>query len=86
VIYDTAAGCAPLFVFGEGADPHATPIFREMARLTNGAYAPFDAGSAAQLRELLRAVAAFAVGGVKALANQNSEAARTLLTQMKPEQ
>jgi hypothetical protein len=58
-------------------------VFRELARLTNGAYARFDAGAAKQLGEMLRAVAAFAVGGVKALANQNSESARKLLGQMK---
>jgi hypothetical protein len=52
-----------LFVFGEGADPHATPIFEKRARITGGAYAPFDSGSAAQLRDLLRAVAAYAAGG-----------------------
>jgi hypothetical protein len=58
-------------------------IFRELARLTNGAYARFDAGAAAKLGELLRAVAAFAVGGVKALANQHTDSARKLLGQMK---
>jgi hypothetical protein len=58
-------------------------IFRELARLTNGAYARFDAGAAAKLGELLRAVAAFAVGGVTALANQHTDSARRLLGQMK---
>jgi hypothetical protein len=58
-------------------------IFRELARLTNGAYARFDAGAAGKLRELLQAVAAFAVGGVKALANQHTDSARKLLGQMK---
>ena len=42
--------------------------FREIARLTKGAYCRFDAGSAAQLRELLSAVAVYAAGGRKALA------------------
>jgi hypothetical protein len=58
-------------------------IFRELARLSGGAYGKFNAGAAAQLAELLRAVAAFAVGGLTALANQNSESARKLLGQMK---
>ena len=42
--------------------------FREIARLTKGAYCRFDAGSAAQLQELLSAVAVYAAGGRKALA------------------
>jgi hypothetical protein len=58
-------------------------IFREIARITNGAYARFDTGAAAKLRELLQAVAAFAVGGVTALANQRTDSARKLLGQLK---
>jgi hypothetical protein len=58
-------------------------IFHELARLTNGAYAKFDAGAAAKLGELLQAVAAFAVGGVTALANQHTDSARKLLGQLK---
>ena len=58
-------------------------VFRELARLTNGAYARFDAGATGKLRELLQAVAAFAVGGVKALASQHTDSARRLLGQMK---
>jgi hypothetical protein len=68
------------FVSGEQKVEH---VFREIARLTNGAYARFDAGAAARLGDLLRAVAAFAVGGVNALANQRSDSARRLLGQMK---
>ena len=58
-------------------------VFRELARLAGGAYGKFDAGAAKQLGELLRAVAAFAVGGVKALAGQSSDGARKLLGQLK---
>ena len=58
-------------------------VFRELARLTGGAYGKFDAGAAKQLGELLRAVAAFAVGGIAALANQHTDSARKLLGQMK---
>jgi len=58
-------------------------VFREIARLTNGAWAQFDAGAAAKLGELLQAVAAFAVGGVNALANLRSDSAQKLLSQMK---
>ena len=57
--------------------------FREIARMTGGAYARFDSGAAARLEQLLRAVAAFAVGGTKALANMRGEEARKLLGQMK---
>jgi hypothetical protein len=58
-------------------------VFREIARLTNGAYAKFDAGAAARLNELLQAVAAFAVGGVSALSDLRTESARKLLGQLK---
>jgi hypothetical protein len=85
-IEDAASGLGvPLFVFGDGSDPYATPIFQAMARLSNGAYARFDSGAAAQLRELLCAVAAFATGGLTALGNMKSEAAVKLLGQMKSE-
>jgi hypothetical protein len=58
-------------------------VFREIARLTNGAYSKFDAGAAKQLGELLRAVAAFAVGGLGALADLRTDSARKLLAQLK---
>ncbi len=57
----------PIFLFHEGGDPVAERSFRQLARLSGGAYCPFDAGSARQLRELLGAVAAFAAGGRPAL-------------------
>lgn len=56
------------FMFHEGHDPMAARSFREIADLTGGAYVRFDAGAAARLGELLRAVAAYASGGRKALA------------------
>jgi len=57
----------PVFLFQEGRDPAVETAFREIARLTRGAWCPFDAGSAAQLRELLAAVAVYAAGGRAAL-------------------
>ncbi len=57
----------PCFMFQEGLDPVAETAFREIARLTGGAWCRFDMGSAAQLRELLRAAAAYATGGRDAL-------------------
>ena len=57
----------PVFVFHEGGAPHAASAFRQIARLTNGAYCAFDAASARQLKELLSAVAVYAAGGRRAL-------------------
>ena len=57
----------PAFLFHEGSDPVAERAFRQIARLTKGAYCSFDAGSAQQLRELLSAVAVYAAGGRRAL-------------------
>ncbi|MCC8951304.1 VWA domain-containing protein, partial [Bradyrhizobium sp. Arg62] len=57
----------PVFMFQEGRDATAELTFREIARLTGGAWCRFDPGAAAQLRELLRAAAAYAAGGREAL-------------------
>jgi hypothetical protein len=57
----------PAFMFQEGDDPVAERAFREIARLTRGAYCRFDLGAAHELAELLRAVAAYAAGGMRAL-------------------
>ena len=59
----------PCFMFHEGHDPVAGKAFRQIARLSGGAYCPFDANSARQLRELLTAVAVYAAGGRRALAD-----------------
>jgi len=59
----------PAFMFQEGYDPIAEQAFREIARLTRGAYCRFDPGAAHQLGELLRAAAAYAAGGMRALAD-----------------
>jgi hypothetical protein len=75
----------PAFMFQEGADSKAEIAFREIARLTKGAYCRFDTGSAQQLRELLRAVAAYAAGGRKALEDfsRGGGRGRLLLEQLK---
>lgn len=75
----------PCFMFQEGNDPAAEAAFREIARLTGGAWCRFDMGSAAQLRELLRAAAAYAAGGREALMRlaKNTSGAAALLGQMK---
>jgi hypothetical protein len=59
----------PTFMFQEGYDPVAEKAFREIARLTRGAYSRFDPGAAHQLGELLRAAAAYAAGGMRALSD-----------------
>jgi hypothetical protein len=83
-LYDAAAGLGvPLFIFQEDDDPDVEQTYRELARLTNGAYCRFEPGAEAKLGELLKAVAAFAIGGVTALADQRSSAARKLLEQLK---
>ena len=61
----------PLFLFQEGNDAVARRTFQELARLSNGAYCAFTSGSAAQLRELLSAVAVYAAGGRQALIDYN---------------
>lgn len=76
----------PVFLFQEGYDPAAERTFREIARLTRGAYCRFDAGSAQQLRELLAAVAVYAAGGRRALEDLSRDRGgqtRLLLEQMK---
>lgn len=57
----------PAFMFQEGDAVHVRRSFEEIARLSGGAYSPFDLGSAQQLRELLSAVAVYAAGGMSAL-------------------
>lgn len=77
----------PVFVFQEGADPYAGTVFREIARLSGGAYSAFDTGSASQLRALLSAVAVYAAGGHKALADlgkRQGGASAKLIAQLKP--
>jgi hypothetical protein len=76
----------PLFMFQEGADPVAENAYREIARLSRGAYCRFDIGAAHELGELLRAVAAYAAGGKKALADLSARragGASKLLEQLK---
>lgn len=75
----------PVFVFQEGHDVAAEQAFREIARLTGGAWCRFDPGASAQLRELLRAAAAYAAGGRDALLklSRAGSGAAALLGQMR---
>lgn len=57
----------PAFMFHEGRDPVAAFAFKQIARLSGGAYCRFDEASARTLQDLLSAVAVFAAGGKPAL-------------------
>jgi len=59
----------PCFMFHEGRDDVAAKAFQQIARLSGGAFCRFDASSPKQLRDLLSAVAVYAAGGRKALAD-----------------
>jgi hypothetical protein len=86
-LFDLAgrAGLAGLacFMFQEGRDRAVAEVYAEIARLTHGAHVPFDEGSADRLGDLLRAVAAYAGGGMTALqslaARREGEGARLLI-------
>jgi hypothetical protein len=71
------------FFFQDGHDTIAERGFRQMARLTGGAYFHLGPDSARELAELLGAVAVYARGGMKALSESTSKKARLLLEQMK---
>ncbi len=71
------------FMFHDGRDKQAETAFREVARLTGGAYLPFDSNSATDLKALLAAVATYAAGGRKALEAAGTATARALLTDMR---
>ena len=83
--YAVALGKAgvPAFMFQEGTDQKVEAAFREIARLTKGAYCRFDPGAARQLAELLKAVAVYATGGLTALAERTDAGAIKLLTQLR---
>ena len=76
-----AAG-VPVFAFQEGADPLAREVLRQVARLSGGAWAPFDAASPRALAELLRAAAAYAAGGATALHRLPGAAAAGIAAQL----
>ncbi|KLN59601.1 hypothetical protein WH96_16730 [Kiloniella spongiae] len=77
----------PCFMFHEGNDPVVATAFKQFARLSGGAYCPFDEGAAQQLKDLLTAVAVFAAGGRKALVDysQKNKGTSTRLLSQIPE-
>jgi hypothetical protein len=76
----------PLFMFQEDRDRKAEDLFRQMAKLSGGAWARFDHRSANELAELLGAVARYAAGGRESLLEHGAEASsgvKLLLEQLK---
>lgn len=73
----------PVFVFQEGRDGIAEKAFREVARLSKGAWFRFDRNSAATLAKLLSAVAVFATSGVKALEARGRPEDRLMIESMR---
>src|SRR2546429_4296533 len=75
----------PVFMFQEGHDAVAGQAFREIARLTGGAWWRVDPGARAQLGGVLRAPAAYAAGGPEALVRvlRTGSGAAQMLRQMK---
>ena len=74
------------FMFHEGSDAKAARAFREIARITGGAYAAFDASAADRLAALLGAAAAYAAGGrggLEAFATASGADVSRLLSQIK---
>jgi hypothetical protein len=67
----------------EGDDPRVERLFQEIAQLTKGAHLRFNTQAAAQLAELLRAVAVYAAGGLPALAARQDASAVKLLRQIR---
>jgi hypothetical protein len=62
-------------MFQEGYDQVCEQAFREIARLTGGAFCRFAPGAAHELAELLRAAAAYAAGGLQALTDSKTHGA-----------
>ena len=73
----------PCFMFQEGRDSEVEAAFRSIAKHSGGAYGQFGPGSARQLSELLKAVAAFAAGGMAALEGRKDAASTLLLGQLR---
>ena len=73
----------PVFAFQEGHDAVAETAFREIARLSKGAWFRFDRNAAATLSKLLSAVAVFASGGLPALEARGRAEDRLMIEHLK---
>ena len=69
----------PIFLFHEGNEANAARRFRQLAKISNGAYSSFDSQSAQHLKDLLSAVAIYAAGGQSALQDFNKSKGRVML-------
>lgn len=69
----------PVFIFHEGFDQMAARAFAQMAKLSGGACCRFDASSPQQLKALLGAVAVYAAGGRRALADYGKKTGGVVL-------
>ena len=57
----------PIFIFHEGCDEQVSNSFKYLAKLSKGAYFPFDNSSPNKLKDLLGAIGVYATGGLDAL-------------------
>lgn len=73
----------PTFLFQEGHDAGAESAFKEIARLTRGAWFRFDRNAAATLAKLLSAIAVYASGGYAALEARGSREDKLLIENMR---
>lgn len=73
----------PVFLFQEGHDASAETAFKEIARLTRGAWFRFDRNAADTLARLLSAIAVYASGGYAALEARGGREDRLLLQNMR---
>ena len=76
----------PAFVFQEGAEPHATRAFREIARLSGGAHFALDATAPGELAALLKAAAVYATSGrdgLERLRRSGDDGARLFLSHLR---
>ncbi|MBX9450501.1 MAG: VWA domain-containing protein [Mesorhizobium sp.] len=73
----------PVFAFQEGHDPVAETAFKEVARLSKGAWFRFDRNAASTLSKLLSAVAVYATGGLKALEARGRAEDRLMIEHLK---
>lgn len=73
----------PVFMFQEGNDGATEVAFKEIARLSNGAWFRFDRDSAATLAQLLSSIAVYATGGLKALEARGRPEDRLMLSHMR---
>lgn len=71
-----------IFMFQEGHDRRTETVFRQIARLSGGAYAAFDLSAPSRLAALLAGAAAYAAGGREALQVLARDEARLLLSQI----